>query len=140
MAGGSWQRRIERYVLNPGPRLALRLGIAPRAFALIETTGCRSGLARLTPIGIGIEGSTAWLVAEHGTGCSYVKNIQSEPRVRIKQRRTWHSGTATLVEDDDPMARRRRIDQSNGVIGRLDGVFFRTTCSTPCTIRIDLDQ
>lgn len=140
MAGGSLQRWFERYVFNPGPRLALRLGVAPRAFGLIETTGRVSGLPRVTPIGLSIEGTTAWVVAEHGTACDYVKNIGAEPRVRVKQRRTWHWGTATVMADDEPMARRRAIDATNGVIGRLDGVFFRAACSSPCTIRIDLDE
>ena len=44
MATGGWlQRCLEKYVFNPSARLALRLGIAPRAFALLETTGRHSG-------------------------------------------------------------------------------------------------
>ena len=34
-------------------RAALRAGLAPRAFALLETTGRRTGLARHTPVGTG---------------------------------------------------------------------------------------
>ena len=41
--GGRLQRRLEKYVFNPPNKFALRLGIAPRAFALLETTGRRSG-------------------------------------------------------------------------------------------------
>jgi hypothetical protein len=39
-------------------RLALRAGVAPRAFALLETTGRRTGLARHTPVGNGLDGDT----------------------------------------------------------------------------------
>jgi len=34
----------------------LRSGFAPRAFALLETTGRRTGLARHTPVGNGLDG------------------------------------------------------------------------------------
>ena len=44
-------------------RLALRAGVAPRAFALLETTGRCTGLARHTPVGNGLDGDTFWLVA-----------------------------------------------------------------------------
>ena len=48
-------------------RLALRAGVAPRAFALLETTGRRTGLTRHTPVGNGLDADTFWLVAAHGT-------------------------------------------------------------------------
>jgi F420H(2)-dependent quinone reductase len=48
-------------------RLALRAGVAPRAFALLETTGRRTGLAPHIPVGNGLDGDTFWLVAAHGT-------------------------------------------------------------------------
>ena len=63
-------------------RWALRAGLAPRPFALLETTGRRTGLARHTPVGNGLCGDTFWLVAAHGTQADYVRNLQAEPRVR----------------------------------------------------------
>jgi len=137
--GGNLQRTLEKYLFNPLMRVGLRLGIAPRAFALLETTGRRSGLSRLTPIGNGLDGSTFWIVSEHGLRCDYVKNLIANPNVRVKVGRTWHQGTASLVPDDDPLARRRRIDVGNGPIGRADGVIFRASVSQPVTVRIDLD-
>ena len=53
-------------------RFALRGGFAPRAFALLETTGRRTGLARQTPVGNGLDGDTFWLVAAHGAQADYV--------------------------------------------------------------------
>jgi hypothetical protein len=44
-------------------RFALRAGFAPRAFAMLETTGRRTGLPRHTPVGNGLAGDTFWLVA-----------------------------------------------------------------------------
>lgn len=39
-------------------RVALRAGFAPRAFALLETTGRASGLPRQTPVANGVSGDS----------------------------------------------------------------------------------
>ena len=49
-------RIVEKWVLNPVPRLALRLGIAPKAYALLETTGRKTGRTRRTPVAGYVEG------------------------------------------------------------------------------------
>ena len=114
-------------------RLALRAGRAPSAFALLETTGRRSGVPRHTPVGNGLQGDTFWLVAAHGAQSDYVRNLQAEPRVRVKAGRQWRSGTAVVLPDDDPAARSRTLPhQWDAAIGRL-------MASTPLTIRVDLD-
>jgi deazaflavin-dependent oxidoreductase (nitroreductase family) len=135
---GRIQRRLEKSVFNPLFGAALRFGIAPRAFALLETTGRRSGRRRLTPVGNGFDGEVFWLVSEHGRGGDYVKNLTANPSVRVKVGRRWYQGTAIVIDDDDAHARRRRLDEANGVIGRADGVIFRVLASVPVTIRIDL--
>ena len=138
-SGGTLQRWLEKHVFNPPSRLGLRLGISPRAFALLETTGRRTGQCRRTPVGGGLDGSTYWVVSEHGRRCDYVKNLVANPAVRVKLGRHWYSGSATVIVDDDGLARRRTIDRSNGAVGRVDGVIFRASASEPLTIRVDLD-
>jgi deazaflavin-dependent oxidoreductase (nitroreductase family) len=114
-------------------RLALRAGLAPRAFALLETTGRRTGLARHTPLGNGLDGDTFWLVAAHGAQADYVRNLQAEPRVRVKAGGVWRAGTAVVLPGDDPAARSRMLPhQWDAAIGRM-------MASAPLTIRIDLD-
>ncbi|WP_082942888.1 nitroreductase/quinone reductase family protein [Mycobacterium sp. 852002-40037_SCH5390672] len=137
---GSIQRRLERLVFNPLFRAVLRLGIAPRAFALLETTGRRSGQRRLTPVGNGLDDDVFWLVSEHGRACDYVKNLVVDPSVRVKVGRRWYSGSATVLDDDDAHARRRRLDEANGFSGRADGFIFRVSASVPVTVRIDLER
>jgi deazaflavin-dependent oxidoreductase (nitroreductase family) len=129
---------VERKLLNPIVRRLLLLGIAPRAFALLETVGRRSGRPRLTPVGNGMEDHVFWLVAEHGTRTHYVRNLLANPRVRIKVGRRWRQGSATLVPGEDGRRRRRQLDRANGIIGWLDGLAFRAAATDPCTIRIDL--
>jgi len=114
-------------------RFALRAGFAPSAFAMLETTGRRTGLPRHTPVGNGLAGDTFWLVAAHGTQADYVRNLQAEPRVRIKAGGMWRCGTATVLTGDDPAVRSRKLPyQWDAAIGRM-------MASTPLTIRIDLD-
>lgn len=138
MAGSRFQRLFEKFAVNPLMRAALRVGIAPRAFALLETTGRRSGRLRWTPVGNGFDGDVFWLVAEHGRGCDYVKNLTVNPQVRVKVGRHWHRGTAVVIDDDDALARRRGLDDTNGAVGRADGIVFRASASIPATVRIDL--
>jgi deazaflavin-dependent oxidoreductase (nitroreductase family) len=114
-------------------RLALRAGLAPRAFALLETTGRRTGLARHTPVGNGLDGDIFWLVAAHGTQADYVRNLEASPRVRVKVGGSWRAGTAVVLPGDDALARSRALPyQWDAAIGRM-------MASAPLTIRIDLD-
>ncbi|MGH3418836.1 MAG: nitroreductase/quinone reductase family protein [Streptosporangiaceae bacterium] len=113
-------------------RFALRAGFAPRAFALLETTGRRTGRARHTPVGNGLAGNTFWLVAAHGTQADYVRNLQAEPRVRVKADGVWRAGTAVVLPGDDPAARSRTLPY------RWDAAIGRVMASAPLTIRIDL--
>jgi deazaflavin-dependent oxidoreductase (nitroreductase family) len=134
------QRGIEKYVSNPGMRLALRCGIAPRTFALLETTGNKTGRRRLTPVGNGLDGDTFWLVSELGLASGYARNLHANPRCRVKVGRRWFVGVATVLPDDDGWARREEIDRRNGLMGRFDGMIFRASATTPVTIRIDLQM
>jgi deazaflavin-dependent oxidoreductase (nitroreductase family) len=120
-------------LVNPVVRRLLDHGLAPRTHALLETTGRRSGLPRRVPIGNGLRGRTFWIVTEHGYGADYVKNIQENPRVRVKVGREWLSGTAHLLPEDDVAARLRLLRRPvNDALVRLVG-------TEHLTVRIDLD-
>ena len=134
------QNAFDRYVSNPAMKLALSAGIAPRGFALIETTGRRTGQRRLTPVGNGLDGDVFWLISEHGRRSAYVKNLLANPDVRVKVGRRWYSGRATCLPDDDARRRRRQLDDRNGASGRLNGKFFDASATEPMTIRIDLER
>jgi deazaflavin-dependent oxidoreductase (nitroreductase family) len=124
---------VER-LSNRTIRLLLRRGVAPRMWALLETTGRRTGLPRQTPVGNGLLGGTFWLVAAHGRQADYVRNIERNPRVRVKIGRRWHTGTAAVLDDDDPGARSRMLPH------RLDAALGRLMQTRPLTVRIDLDR
>ncbi len=113
-------------------RWALRHGYGPKAFALLETIGRRSGQPRLTPVGNGLDGDTFWLIAAHGRRADYVRNLLATPQVRVKVGGEWRTGTATLLPDDDVAARSRTLPY------RWDAAIGRLMASDPVTVRIDL--
>jgi deazaflavin-dependent oxidoreductase (nitroreductase family) len=120
-------------VVNPVVRRLAQRGLAGGAVALLETTGRRSGQPRVTPVGNGLRGDAFWIVTEHGWASAYVKNIQADPRVRVKVGRRWLSGTATILPDDDPIERMR-------VLGRgLNDATVRLVGTEHLVIRVDLD-
>jgi deazaflavin-dependent oxidoreductase (nitroreductase family) len=132
----TWKYRLITGFERPTNKLnrwALRRGWALSAFALLETTGRRSRLPRHTPIGNGLDGGTFWLVAAHGLQSDYVRNIEADPHVRVKIGKHWHAGIATLLPDDDPVVRSRRLPY------QWDAAFGRIMGSAPLSIRIDLD-
>lgn len=100
---------------------------------LLETTGRKSGVPRRTPLGGKLIGDEFWFVSEFGESSQYVRNINADPRVRVRLRGRWRSGTAHLVPDDDPHARLRQLPQVNSF-----GV--RTFGTDLLTIRVDLDS
>ncbi len=60
-----WATGAER-INNRLTRFGLRRGVAPKAFALLETTGRRSRLPRHTPVGNSLVDGNFWLIAFHG--------------------------------------------------------------------------
>ncbi|MFF4592292.1 nitroreductase/quinone reductase family protein [Amycolatopsis sp. NPDC001319] len=99
---------------------------------LLETTGRRSGLPRRTPVGGRRTGGEFWLVSEFGTRSQYVRNLQADPRVRVRLRGRWHRGTAHVLPDDDAVARLKSLP-------RLNSLGVRALGNDLLTVRVDLD-
>ncbi|WP_370617467.1 nitroreductase/quinone reductase family protein [Mumia qirimensis] len=106
-------RTFQRWTINPLVRAMLAVGFNPLGLAVLETRGRSSGLPRRTPVGNGRQGDSFWIIAEHGFRAGYVRNIQRDPHVRVRLRIGWRyrwvTGIATILPDDDPLARQRRI-------------------------------
>jgi deazaflavin-dependent oxidoreductase (nitroreductase family) len=125
-------KRFSVRVLNPLVRPALERLRIP-GWALLETTGRRSGQPRRVPVGDGLRETAFWIVAEHGYGADYVKNIQADPRVRVRTRGRWRAGTAHILADDDAAARLRWLRRP------VNDTVLRLNASQPLSIRVDLD-
>lgn len=133
---------LQKYLLNPPVRLAMAIGAVPPSYSLLETVGRTTGKPRTTPVGNGLDGDTFWIVAEHGRAAGYARNIERNPKVRLKIRRggqlEWRTGTARLLPDDDTRERQRLL--SRGHPGRaLNAFVVRAVGTDLVTVRIDLD-
>jgi deazaflavin-dependent oxidoreductase (nitroreductase family) len=134
--------RLQQSVINPVVKLAWDLGIPIPGDGLLETTGRRTGLARRTPVCDGLEGDTFWLIAQRGRDADWVRNIEANPRVRVKvsgPHAGWRAGTAHLLDDDDPRERQRILSQAN-LARRLCMSTSKSLHANPLTIRVDLDS
>jgi deazaflavin-dependent oxidoreductase (nitroreductase family) len=118
-------------------RTALHAGLFRRSTALLETVGRKSGLPRVTPVTNGLDGDVFWIVTEHGRSAAYVRNLEANPRVRVKAGRRWRTGTARIV-DEDPQARLERIVALNPRAG-LNARIVRSIGTENLVVRIDLD-
>lgn len=115
-------------------RFLFEKGVPVKGVALLETSGRRSGQPRRTPVGNGLRGEHFWIVTEHGRHAAYVKNIEADPRVRVKVGRRWYEGTANILHDDDPIARMRTLKRPG------NDLFVRMMGTEHLTIRVDLDR
>ena len=120
---------LAKYGANP---IVKRVAGYVPFWALLETRGRNSGLPRRNPVGNGLDGNTFWIVAEHGHRAQYVKNIKADPDVRVRVGRRWRTGTAHVLEEDDPRARQKTMRRGNAALVRTMGTDL-------VTIRIDLD-
>lgn len=133
----STKRAISKFMttrlVDPIVRPLLERGSFPSSHALLETTGRKSGQPRRVPVGNGLRGDTFWIVAEHGYAADYVKNIQAEPRVRVKVGPRWYEGRAEILPDDDPEQRLRALRRP------LNDSLLRLVGTEQLTIRVDLE-
>jgi deazaflavin-dependent oxidoreductase (nitroreductase family) len=131
------KRRLSKLVtvrlVNPVIRPLLEHARLP-GWALLETTGRRSGQPRRVPLGDGLRGNAFWIVTEHGWAADYVKNIQADPHVRVKTRGRWRTGTAHILTDDDPVTRLRWLGRP------VNDTMLRLVGTEQLTIRVDLDR
>src|SRR3954453_20943370 len=131
------KRRLSKLVtvrlVNPLVRPLLEHARLP-GWALLETTGRRSGQPRRVPLGDGLRDGAFWIVTEHGWAADYVKNIQADPRVRVKAHGRWRTGTAHILTDDDPLTRLRWLGRP------VNDTMLRLVGTEQLTIRVDLDR
>ena len=131
------KRRISTFLsvrlFNPLVKAAARLGIPLPGVVILETIGRKTGRPRRTPVGKARVDDTLWIVAEHGRRAGYVRNIEANPRVRVKLGTRWRTGSARTLPEDDPRARQRLIPN------RANSALVRAMGSELLTVRIDLD-
>ncbi|MFC6018219.1 nitroreductase/quinone reductase family protein [Plantactinospora solaniradicis] len=133
---------LQQRLVNPIVRLAWGLRLPIPGDALLETTGRRTGQPRYTPVCDGLDGETFWVVSQRGRRADWVRNLEADPHVRVKvrggPRARWRTGTAHVLDDDDPRERQRVLGRGN--LARLLCLSTSKALHTsPLTVRIDLD-
>ena len=131
------KRRVSTFLsarlFNPVVKAASNAGLPLPGVVILETIGRKSGQPRRNPVGKALVGDTLWVVAEHGRRASYVRNIEANPRVRVKIGRRWRTGTAHPMPEDNPRERQRRMPN------KLNSASVRLMGSDLLTVRVDLD-
>ena len=129
---------LAKYAFNPVVRTLFRLGVPVPGTALLETIGRRSGQPRRTPVTDGLDGDSFWIVAEHGQHAAYVRNIEANPRVRVRIGRRWRTGSARSLPDDDPRLRLRTVARTRrrSFVNAATVALMQTEL---LTVRVDLD-
>ncbi|MFE3195062.1 nitroreductase/quinone reductase family protein [Nocardia sp. NPDC059240] len=134
---------IQRFALNPMIRLMFRIGFVPFGYALLETTGRRTGRTHVVPVGNGLEGDVFWIIAEHGYRAGYVNNLIAQPKVRLKFRRglrfEWHEGLAEVLPEADALQRQRTISRRHP-LRILNAIVVRTLGTDLLVIRVALSE
>lgn len=102
-------RALSTGVVDPVVRRLVQAGVLDPQWTLLETRGRRTGQLRVTPVGNGLRGDTFWIITEHGWHAAYVRNIEAEPRVRVRVGGRWRSGVAHVLPDEDPYALMRTL-------------------------------
>ena len=131
---GAGQVRVQ-----PGGADALPARVPVPGTAILETVGRRSGQPRRTPVTDGLDGDTFWIVAEHGRGAAYVRNIEANPRVRVRIGRRWR------IRQRACAARRRPAGPAEGDRADAAAVHGERSRRWPLmqtdllTLRVDLD-
>jgi deazaflavin-dependent oxidoreductase (nitroreductase family) len=133
---------LQQRLVNPIVKLAWGLRLPIPGDALLETTGRRTGQPRHTPVCDGLDGEVFWLVSQRGRHADWVRNLEANPRVRVKvgggPRASWRAGTAHILDGDDPRERQRILARGN-LARRLCVCTSKEAETSPLTVRIDLD-
>ncbi|MGL4305095.1 MAG: nitroreductase family deazaflavin-dependent oxidoreductase [Mycobacteriaceae bacterium] len=133
------ERIVGRYFANPLTLGLAKIGIRPAIMAELETIGRKSGQPRVVPVSVNVDSTGAWLISQHGRRAGWAYNITDNPKVRLKHRGKWLSGTAEFHPEDDVDARGRTF--MKGKIGsQLSSVTLKALQSDPISVRITFDS
>lgn len=94
-------------LLKYPPRLMYALGLGPRygrLVLLLTTTGCRSGLPRVTPLQYELIDGKIYVASVRGVKADWFRNIQSNPEVKVRLKSKSIRGRAETVTDPSRIA------------------------------------
>lgn len=135
-----FERRVGRVVMNPLVTALGRIGIHPPLTVELETIGRKSGEPRRVPLNGRPDADGLWVISQHGRRAGWAYNVTADPRVRVRIKDQWRSGTATFVPDDDVVARARAIGGGGKIGGSAMAAGMRALQSDPISVHITFDE
>jgi deazaflavin-dependent oxidoreductase (nitroreductase family) len=100
-------------------------------FAVLEVVGRKTGRPRQVNVGGRVIGDAFWFLARKDA--HYVRNLEANPRVRIRFQGRWHDGVAHLMPDESPRPHLLHLNAMNGAFLWLVGVDLMP-------VRVDLEN
>jgi deazaflavin-dependent oxidoreductase (nitroreductase family) len=134
-----FERRVGRVVMNPFVNALGRIGIHPPLTVELETTGAKSGAPRRVPLTGRADEHGLWVISQHGRRAGWAHNIAANPRVRVRIKDQWRSGTAAFEPDDDVRARARSFGGDGKFTQSATAMTMRAMESDPISVRITFD-
>ena len=88
--------------------MGLPPGLAAASVCYLETTGRSTGKPRVVEIWFAVEGTTIYLLSGGRERAHWVRNLQADPRARLRVQGRTYPVAAAFVEgtSEDPTARR----------------------------------
>jgi deazaflavin-dependent oxidoreductase (nitroreductase family) len=113
-----------------GPRVAYAIGLGPligRFLLLLTTTGRKSGLPRVTPLVYEQRGQVISVASARGPLADWLRNIQANPKVRVRVGQKQFEGLAEVTTDPEKIAdylqhQYERNPRAFGLILRAEGL------------------
>lgn len=134
-----FERQVGRVVMNPVMNALARVGIHPPLTLELETIGAKSGQPRRVPLNGRVDEHGLWVICQHGRRAGWAYNIAANPRVRVRIKDQWRTGTATFEPDDDVRARARSFGGNGKLTQSATAMTMRAMESDPISVRITFD-
>ena len=96
-----------RKVILIGPRIAYALGLGPligKFVLLLTTCGRKSGRPRVTPLVYEQRGKAVIVASARGRSADWLRDIESNPQVRVRIGRRQFDGIAEVSTDPEQIA------------------------------------
>ena len=111
-------------LIHIGPRIAYALGLGPligRFVLLLTTYGRKSGRPRVTPLVYEQRGDTIIVASARGRSADWLRNIQANPKVRVRVGRRRFDGIAEVTTDPERIADylQRQMERNPRMFGAI---------------------
>jgi deazaflavin-dependent oxidoreductase (nitroreductase family) len=134
-----FERQMGRAVMNPMVAALERIGVRSSLVVELETTGARSGQPRRVPLAGRADDNGVWVISQHGRRAGWAYNIAADPKVRVRVKNEWRTGTATFEPHDDIRARARSFGGGGRLSQSATALTMRAMESDPISVRISYE-